>query len=136
MIKRKITKELLQATKEYPVVTILGPRQSGKTTLAKMTFPKKDYCSLEEPDMRMIAQKDPRGFLDNYPNGCILDEIQRVPELLSYIQTIVDKASKPGMYILTGSHQPQLHAAVSQSLAGRTAVLTLLPFSYEELKKY
>lgn len=136
MIKRKITKELLEAAKEYPVVTILGPRQSGKTTLAQMSFPKKKYCSLEDPDTRLIAQQDPRGFLDNYPTGCILDEIQRVPNLLSYIQTIVDKKQKTGMYIITGSHQPQLQEAVSQSLAGRTSVLTLLPFSYEELKKY
>ncbi len=136
MIKRKITNELVDAAKEYPVVTILGPRQSGKTTLAQMTFPKKSYCSLEDPDIRLRAQEDPRDFLGNYPNGCILDEIQRVPQLLSYIQTIVDKTSKTGMYILTGSHQPQLHEAVSQSLAGRTAVLTLLPFSHEELKKY
>jgi len=136
MIKRNITKELIESAREYPVVTILGPRQSGKTTLAQMTFPKKEYCSLEDPDIRMIIQKDPRGFLNNYPDGCILDEIQRAPELLSYIQTIVDKKSKSGMYILTGSHQPQLHEAVSQSLAGRTAILTLLPFSYKELKKY
>ena len=136
MIKRKITKEVLEAANEYPVVTILGPRQAGKTTLAQMSFPRKPYCSLETPDTRLIAQEDPRGFLDNYPNGCILDEIQRVPNLLSYIQTIVDEKPKSGMYIITGSHQPQLHEAVSQSLAGRTSILTLLPFSYEEVKKY
>ena len=136
MIKRNITKELKEAASEYPVVTIIGPRQSGKTTLAQMTFPKKPYCSLEDPDTRLMAENDPRGFLDNFPNGCVLDEIQRAPHMLSYIQGIVDQTKKIGMYILTGSHQPKLHEAVSQSLAGRTAILTLLPFSYKELKKY
>jgi predicted AAA+ superfamily ATPase len=136
MIKRIITRELVESAKEYPIVTIFGPRQSGKTTLAQMTFPKKAYYSLEDPDIRLQIKADPRGFLNNNPNGCILDEIQRFPQLLSYIQTIVDKKSKTGMYILTGSHQPQLHEAVSQSLAGRTAILSLLPFSYKEVKRY
>ncbi len=136
MIRRQITDELLESAKEYPVVTLFGPRQSGKTTLARMTFPQKTYFSLEEPDTRLAAETDPRGFLNNVPEGAILDEIQRAPQLLSYIQGIVDKTNMPGMFLLTGSHQPELHQSVSQTLAGRTAVLTLLPFSLSELKNY
>jgi predicted AAA+ superfamily ATPase len=136
MIKRRITPELTQSAKEYPVVTILGPRQSGKTTLARKTFPKKAYFSLEDPDVRMAAEADPRGFLGQVPGGAILDEVQRLPVLLSYIQGIIDQNRQPGQFILTGSHQPQLHEAISQSLAGRTAVLTLWPFSLPELRHY
>jgi len=136
MIKRDMTAELLEAAKEYPVVTIFGPRQSGKTTLVQMTFPEKMYYSLEDPDVRMAAETDPRGFLAGLPEGGVLDEIQRLPGLLSYIQGIVDREKKAGMFILTGSHQPGLHQSVSQSLAGRTAVLTLLPFSLSELRNY
>lgn len=136
MIKREITKELNEAASEYPVVTVFGPRQSGKTTLVRMAFPDKAYYSLEEPDIRRIAEKDPRGFLANIPKGAILDEVQRLPEILSYIQGIVDKTGKPGMFILTGSHQPEIHHAVSQTLAGRTAILTLFPFSFTELMEY
>jgi predicted AAA+ superfamily ATPase len=136
MIPRKIASELAQAAKEYPVVTILGPRQSGKTTLARMVFPGRPYFSLEDPDVRMAAEADPRGFLGQAPDGAILDEVQRLPMLLSYIQGIVDSSKRRGMFILTGSHQPELHQAVSQSLAGRTAILTLWPFSVAELRHY
>lgn len=136
MITRDITQELVQAAAEYPVVTILGPRQSGKTTLARMTFPEKPYFSLEDPDVRMAADADPRGFLGGMEGGGILDEVQRLPALLSYIQGIVDKSRKRGQFILTGSHQPRLHEAISQSLAGRTAMLTLWPFSLHELRQY
>lgn len=136
MIHRDITRELQEAAGEYPVVTLFGPRQSGKTTLVQMTFPDKAYTSLEDPDIRLAAHTDPRGFLSGLPEGGILDEIQRLPELLSYIQGIVDRQRKPGMFILTGSHQPGLHQSVSQSLAGRTAVMTLLPFSIAELRNY
>ena len=136
MIRREITNELLESAGEYPVVSVFGPRQSGKTTLARMTFPNKAYYSLEDPDIRMTAEMDPRGFLNELPDGAILDEIQRLPKLLSYIQGIVDHIQKPGMFILTGSHQPELHQAVSQSLAGRTAIMTLLPFSIIELREY
>ena len=136
MITREIKNELLQCAKEYPAVTILGPRQSGKTTLAKMTFPSLGYCSLEDPDVRLNASNDPRGLLASFPDGVILDEIQRVPELLSYLQGIIDKQQTPGRFILTGSHQPEVHQVVSQSLAGRTAVLELLPFSISELCQY
>lgn len=136
MIRRDITKELRESAGEYPVVTVFGPRQSGKTTLAQMTFPDKLYYSLEDPDLRMAVETDPKGFLANLPEGSVLDEIQRVPQLLSYIQGIVDRANKRGMFILTGSHQPELHQSVSQTLAGRTAVLSLLPFSLAELRNY
>ncbi|MDY6990720.1 MAG: AAA family ATPase, partial [Thermodesulfobacteriota bacterium] len=136
MIQREIARELVQAAGEYPVVTVFGPRQSGKTTLAQMTFPDKRYVSLEDPDVRMAAETDPRGFLSEMPHGAVLDEIQRLPQLLSYIQGIVDRAQESGMFILTGSHQPELHQTVSQTLAGRTAVLSLLPFSLSELRYY
>jgi predicted AAA+ superfamily ATPase len=136
MIRREITTELMEAAGEYPVVTVFGPRQAGKTTLVRMAFPDKLYYSLEDPDVRMAADTDPRGFLSDLSDGAVLDEIQRLPALLSYIQGIVDRAQKPGMFILTGSHQPELHQTVSQTLAGRTAVLTLLPFSLKELRTY
>ena len=136
MITRDITQELLQSAAEYPVVTILGPRQSGKTTLTRMTFPDKPYFSLEDPDIRIAAEADPRGFLDQMKDGGVLDEVQRLPVLLSYIQGIVDKTRKRGTFILTGSHQPQLHEAISQSLAGRTAILSLWPFSINEIRRY
>ncbi|QTR52783.1 AAA family ATPase [Thiothrix unzii] len=134
MIKRSIVPELLESSREYPVVTVFGPRQSGKTVLTQQCFPDKPYYLLEDPDTRLAAETDPRGFLGQMPNGAILDEIQRLPLLLSYIQGIVDKTQQPGMFILTGSHQPDLHMAVSQSLAGRTALLTLLPLAREELQ--
>lgn len=136
MITREITQELIECAQEYPVAAVFGPRQSGKTTLARMTFPDKPYYSLENPDIRMAAEKDPRGFLQNIPSGAVLDEIQRLPVLLSYLQGIVDEQKNPGMFILTGSHQPDVHQAVSQTLAGRTALLTLLPFSITELFTY
>lgn len=136
MIIRDITEELLRSAAEYPVVTILGPRQSGKTTLARMTFPEKPYFSLEDPDVRVAAEADPRGFLGQLEGGGILDEVQRLPLLLSYLQGMVDKDGRRGRFILTGSHQPQLHEAISQSLAGRTALLALWPFSLHELRRY
>lgn len=119
----------------YPVVTLIGPRQSGKTTLVQLSFPRKPYVNLEAPDTRELAAEDPRGFLSRYPDGAILDEIQRAPQLLSYIQLLVDENPVKGSFILTGSHQLQLHEAISQSLAGRTALLTLLPMSLQELAK-
>lgn len=133
MIEREITAELVLAASEYPVVTILGPRQSGKTTLAKLTFPDHQYCSLEEPDIRRYASEDPRAFLKTYSNNVIFDEIQRVPELLSYIQTLVDEDNTKGRFILTGSQQLKLNAEITQSLAGRTAILTLLPLTIAEV---
>ena len=134
IISRSLAEELHAAAAEYPVLTILGPRQSGKTTLARMEFPDKPYRLLEAPDVRRAAELDPRGFLNELASGAILDEIQRAPHLLSYLQGIVDQSSIPGQFILTGSHQPLLHEAISQTLAGRTALLTLFPFSADELR--
>ena len=133
MIQRTIQTQLKKLASMYPVVTITGPRQSGKTTLAKMTFPNYRYVSLENFDVRQMADMDPRGFLKNYAAPVIFDEIQRVPALLSYIQTMVDENKSSGQYILTGSHQPHLGQGVSQSLAGRTGILQLLPLSIAEL---
>lgn len=133
-IERTIEAEFAQVCKEYPVVTITGPRQSGKTSLARKLCPKHTYASLEDPDTRKMAQEDARGFFNAYPAPMIIDEVQRVPELLSYIQGMADETKERGQYILTGSHQMDLAAAVSQSLAGRTALLRLLPLSIEELQ--
>jgi len=132
-IKREIEKELLSLMEDYPVVTITGPRQSGKTTLAKTTFPGYNYCNLENPEIRQLAENDPNAFFASFSQPLIIDEIQRVPQLLSFIQVIVDEKNKKGLFLLTGSHQQSLREAVSQSLAGRTALLRLLPFSIKEL---
>lgn len=115
------------------MVTIVGPRQSGKTTLVRKIFPEMEYANLEKPDVRALAEADPVKFLERFKDGGIIDEIQRVPHLLSYIQVLVDETDKPGMFILTGSHQLELHEAITQSLAGRTALLTLMPMSIDEL---
>jgi len=133
MIIREIQQTVINLSKTYPVVTITGPRQAGKTTLAKMAFPGYTYSNLEHPETRRIAEKDPNTFFNQYPAPLIIDEIQRVPELLSYIQVHVDEAGENGMYILTGSQQLSVNASISQSLAGRTALVTLLPFSIKEL---
>lgn len=135
MIQRNIAPLLQRLASQYPVITLTGPRQSGKTTLAKSLFADKPYVSLEDPDMRRFASVDPRGFLAAYAQGAILDEIQRAPELTSYLQGMVDDDPQPGRFILTGSHQFELMTQVSQSLAGRTAVLRLLPFTLAEVKR-
>ncbi|MFC1850722.1 ATP-binding protein [candidate division CSSED10-310 bacterium] len=134
--KRTIAKILIDLVKKYPVVTITGPRQSGKTTLCRMVFPEKSYVNLEAPDVRQFAIEDPRGFLNSYSEGAIFDEIQRTPELLSYLQPIIDDDPVPGKYIITGSQQFRVREALSQSLAGRTGLLTLLPFDWMEVKPY
>jgi uncharacterized protein len=133
MIPRNMTKTLLGAAAEYPVVTLLGPRQAGKTTLVRATFPDHEYCNLENPEVRRLASSDPKQFFSMHNGPVIFDEIQRVPELLSWIQVEVDENKRKGLYILTGSHQLRLHEAVAQSLAGRTALLSLLPLSMAEL---
>ena len=135
VIKRQLESELKSCAKQYPVVTITGPRQSGKTTLARRTFAHHRYVNLEEPDTRELAQADPRAFLATVEKGLILDEIQRAPELLSYIQSMVDQKKKNGRFILTGSRNFELMHSVTQSLAGRTAILNLLPLSIPELQK-
>ncbi len=135
MFKRDIEERLRYFATKLPVVTILGPRQSGKTTIAKATFPEHTYISFEDIDRRSFATDDPRRFLREYENehGLILDEIQHVPDLLSYIQTYVDQERRNGYFILTGSQNFLVTQAISQTLAGRMAVLTLLPLSLKEL---
>lgn len=133
MIARQLTKTLKAAARDYPVVTLTGPRQSGKTTLVRAAFPRHRYASLEDPDTRTFATEDPRGFLDQFRGRVILDEVQRVPDLFSYIQGIVDREDRPGQFILSGSQNFLLVQRVTQSLAGRCAVLRLLPFSRSEL---
>lgn len=134
MIDRNIEKELSLVVREYPVVTIIGPRQSGKTTLAKKFFAKHHYVNLENPELRHLALNDPKTLMLQYPAPVIFDEVQNVPELLSWIQVSVDQRPEiTGGYILTGSHQLRLREAIAQSLAGRTAVLTLFPFALSEL---
>ena len=135
MFKRNLTIELEKAALEYPVVTITGPRQSGKTTLAQMAFPKKDYVNLEDPETRRFAIDDPRGFLKKHAAGLIIDEAHNAPNLFSYIQVLADERKENGQFILTGSHHFLLLEAISQSLAGRVAIYHLLPLSMDELKK-
>lgn len=132
-IRRQAQTVLLERAKAYPVVTVLGPRQSGKTTLCRIAFPDKPYVNLEQPDVREFAQQDPKAFLDQYLDGAVLDEIQNVPSLLSWIQVLTDSDPRAGRFVLTGSHQLQLSAQLTQSLAGRTAVIELLPLSLSEL---
>ena len=133
MIQRQQQAKLLSLAKQFPVISIIGPRQSGKSTLVKHCFPKYDYISFEDIDNRRRALLDMRGFLEQYGKGVIFDEVQRVPELFSYLQTHVDGSGKKGRFILTGSHNYLLQEKVSQSLAGRVAMLRLLPFSMQEL---
>ena len=136
MIKRDLEPILNTLAKKFPVIALLGPRQSGKTTLAQLAFPSHKYVSLEDFDVREVANSDPRAFLDMHKNdfGIILDEIQHAPQLLSYIQTEVDKSKKHGYFIVTGSQNFLLNEAITQTLAGRIAIFTLLPLAFSELK--
>ena len=133
MIERTLTEKMMQLSEQFPILTLTGPRQSGKSTLLRNAFPKYTYLSLEDLDIREFASTDPRGFLSTYSNHVIIDEVQRVPTLLSYLQTHVDKAGETGMFMLAGSQNFLLMESINQSLAGRTAVLRLLPFSRREL---
>ena len=133
-IPRRLQSIARARLRTFPVLTITGPRQSGKTTLSRLLRPSASYFSLEDPDVRAYAQGDPRGFLAGVDDGAILDEVQRVPTLLSYLQGVVDADPSPGRFILTGSSQFELLEAVTQSLAGRTALLTLQPFALGELQ--
>ena len=135
MIERAITPQLTRLFQQYPFVTVTGPRQSGKTTLCRAAFPGLAYANLEAPDQREFAESDPRGFLAQFDQGAILDEIQHVPTLLSYLQVLADEKRRNGLFVLTGSEQFRLSDAISQSLAGRTALLKLLPFSLAERRR-
>jgi len=135
MIERDSENSVRTLLRGFPIVTLTGPRQSGKTTLAKTIFYDRPYASLEDPDIRQTAMNDPRSFLERFPDGAVLDEVQRCPELLSYLQTIVDGDRRMGLFILTGSQQFGLMSGITQSLAGRTAFIELLPFSISELSR-
>lgn len=133
MIIRTAAAEVKLLAKQFKAIAIVGPRQSGKTTLARSVFPDKQYVSLENPDTRLFATDDPRGFLEQYSDGAIFDEVQRAPQLFSYLQQILDDSSRKGQFILTGSNNFLLQENISQSLAGRIGYLFLLPFSTEEI---
>lgn len=134
LIRRHAEATLLQLARAYPIVAVTGPRQSGKTTLVRKAFPNKPYVSLEDLDEGQFATDDPRGFLSRYPDGAILDEVQRCPGLFSYLQTRLDQARKKGLFVLTGSQQFNLLSGITQSLAGRVALIPLLPFALSELQ--
>lgn len=136
MIERNLTETLRARAEQYPVVTVTGPRQSGKTTLCKALFSDHAYVSLEAEDVRQYAKDDPRGFLREYAEGAILDEVQRAPHLLSYLQGLVDEDPRSGRFVLTGSQHFGLSEAVSQSLAGRVGILHLLPVAWDELTRF
>ena len=133
----RIAEKLLKKySRQFRAVAVVGPRQSGKTTLVRKVFPRKPYVSLEDPDERMLAATDPRGFLARYKNGAIIDEAQRVPELFNYMQGILDQTNKDGFYILTGSNNFLLQQSISQSLAGRIGYIDLLPLCYSEILQF
>ena len=136
MIQREAEAEIRALAKQFKAVAIVGPRQSGKTTLVRHIFRDKPYANLENPDLRMYATDDPRGFLSNYPDGAVLDEVQRVPHLFSYLQQILDEKSINGLFVLTGSNNFLLQEQISQSLAGRVGYLNLLPLALSEINDY
>jgi predicted AAA+ superfamily ATPase len=136
MILRTAESEIRILSAQFKAVVVVGPRQSGKTTLVRSVFGHKPYVNLENPDIRRYALEDPRGFLSNYPHGAILDEAQRVPELFSYLQQILDETATHGLFIITGSNNFLLQESISQSLAGRVGYLYLLPLSLEEIGDY
>jgi predicted AAA+ superfamily ATPase len=133
MIVREAESVLKRLVAGYPIISITGPRQSGKTTLAKSFFPEKPYVSLEDPDTRSFALTDPRGFLSQYSSGAIFDEVQRAPDLCSYLQAIADASREMGRFVITGSQQFLLQSQITQSLAGRVGAIELMPFSVSEL---
>lgn len=135
LIKRKITCEIRERITQFPILALTGPRQSGKTTLLKKLFPDYEYVSLENPDERSFATEDPNGFLQRYASKAILDEVQRVPELFNYLQTVVDASGQMGQYILSGSQNFHLIKSITQSLAGRVALFRLLPLDTQELEQ-
>ena len=136
MITRDLASILRQAARTFPAITLTGPRQSGKTTLCRTIFPEHRYTTLESPDVRAFAVEDPRGFLAQFPAGAVIDEVQRAPDLLSYLQGIIDDGPLPGHWVLTGSQNLSLLESVSQSLAGRTAVHHLMPLTRGEIERF
>ncbi|MDP9121284.1 MAG: ATP-binding protein [Acidobacteriota bacterium] len=136
MIERLLQPRLLDLATRYPVLALTGPRQSGKTTLSRMAFPKLPHSSLENPAQRELAENDPIAYLGRFPQGAVIDEVQRVPQILSYLQGLVDEDPRPGRFLLTGSQNLALVDAVTQSLAGRTTLTELLPLSLEEIRRF
>lgn len=136
MVKREAEKLIKRYAKQFRSLAIVGPRQSGKTTLARSLFPRKQYVSLENPDERLFATEDPRGFLSRFKNGAVLDEAQRAPDLFNYLQQILDSTKKDGLFILTGSNNFLLQSSISQSLAGRVGYIDLLPLSMAEINLF
>ena len=136
MIERDIAPRLTEAAKKWPAVTLTGPRQSGKTTLCQKLFSQLPYVMLEALDTQAFATEDPRGFLARYPHGAVLDEVQKVPNLFSYLQENIDEDPSPGKWILTGSHNFSLLESITQSLAGRTAIFQLLPLARSEINRF
>lgn len=136
MIERRLTELVRRRFRKYPIVTVTGPRQSGKSTLCRQAFPDLPLVSLETPDVREEAIHDPRAFLGRYPSGLIIDEAQNAPQLFSYLQEVCDARGKNGQFVLTGSQQFLLLEGVSQSLAGRTSICHLLPPSLDELRRF
>lgn len=134
IVNRVISNSIRKIISKYPIIAVTGPRQSGKTTLLKSMFPDYEYVSLENPDMRSFAETDPNGFLKKYNEKIIFDEIQRVPSLFSYLQTIVDESGMMGQFFLSGSQNFHLMNSITQSLAGRVAIFKLFPFDFQELK--
>lgn len=135
MIRRQAEEKVKNLARQFKAVAVMGPRQSGKTTLARRCFPEKAYVSLENPSTRSFALEDPQGFLNQYEGGAILDEIQRAPDLLSYLQQRLDESEERGKFILTGSNNLLFLEKITQTLAGRVAYLELLPLSITELQK-
>lgn len=133
-VNRNLVPKLKLLAKKFPVVAVMGPRQSGKSTLVKNVFPHLRYLTLESPETREFALSDPKGFLSELKQGAVLDEVQRAPDLFSYLQGMVDESGKTGQFILTGSQNFLLLESISQSLAGRVGILKLLPFSMQEMK--
>lgn len=136
MIERNLSPRLLDAARQFPAVTVTGPRQSGKSTLCKALFLDHRYLNLEQPDLREFALEDPRGFLATHPGPVIIDEFQHAPQLASWLQVLIDENPQPGRWILTGSQNLAITQSISQSLAGRTAILHLLPLSYSEMERF
>ncbi|PJA07185.1 MAG: AAA family ATPase [Flavobacteriales bacterium CG_4_10_14_0_2_um_filter_32_8] len=136
MIIREIESLIKEYSQQFRSLLVVGPRQTGKSTLVKKVFPNKPYVSLENPDERLLAENDPRAFLNRFPKGAILDEVQRTPLIFNYLQEIIDNSNEDGLFILTGSNNLLLQSNISQSLAGRIGIIDLLPLTFQEIEKF
>ncbi|OFZ00216.1 MAG: AAA family ATPase [Bacteroidetes bacterium RIFCSPLOWO2_12_FULL_31_6] len=136
MITREIESLIKEYSQQFRSLLVVGPRQTGKTTLVKKVFSNKPYVSLENPDERLLAENDPRAFLNRFPKGAILDEVQRTPLIFNYLQEIIDNSNEDGLFILTGSNNLLLQSNISQSLAGRVGIIDLLPLTFQEIEKF